>query len=138
MLRFQLSGNNYCGGNIKRMRLWIGDKAFDYEYICGASLPQPWVAHVREFTAVGGPTVISFESLSSSFYCGPTIDGVCLDRICPGDLDNSNSVTGVDLAIVLTNWNAPNPKYPQADVNGDGAVDGADLAIVLSNWGDCP
>jgi hypothetical protein len=57
---------------------------------------------------------------------------------CPGDLDASNTVTGVDLAIVLTNWGVPNPKYPQSDINCDGSVDAADLAIVLSSWGACP
>jgi hypothetical protein len=57
---------------------------------------------------------------------------------CPGDLDESNTVTGVDLAIVLTNWGTPNSKYAQADITADGFVDGADLAVVLSNWGACP
>jgi hypothetical protein len=80
---------------------------------------------VNNGTLFGGASIIVDSSLP-------------LDPPCPGDLDASDSVTGVDLAIVLTNWNAPNPKYPEADVNGDGAVDGADLAIVLSNWGDCP
>lgn len=57
---------------------------------------------------------------------------------CMGDLDGSRTVNGVDLAIVLSNWGVPNPKYPQADANGDGLVDAADLATVLSDWGDCP
>ncbi len=57
---------------------------------------------------------------------------------CPGDVDNSGFVDGVDLAIILTNWGPPSPKYPAADVNGDGDVNGADLAIVLSGWGACP
>jgi hypothetical protein len=56
---------------------------------------------------------------------------------CGGDLDNSETVNGVDLAIILQNWGSPSPKYPQADITGDGVVNGADLAIVLSNWGDC-
>lgn len=56
---------------------------------------------------------------------------------CPADIDASGSVNGVDLAIVLTNWGAPNPKYPEADIDNDGAINGVDLAIVLAGWGAC-
>ena len=91
------------------------------------------------FEASASEIEIELRSLFPNNAGGIIIYDVRLTELpCPGDLYNSNSVTGVDLAIVLTNWNAPNPKYPEADVNGDGAVDGADLAIVLSNWGDCP
>lgn len=62
---------------------------------------------------------------------------VCLEP-CPGDLDGSSAVDAVDLAIILTNWGMPSPKYPAADTNADGVVDGADLATVLSGWGACP
>ena len=99
-----------------------------------------WSMIEHEWTATGNTTVVELRSLVLGNAGGILIDDISVTEVsaCPGDLDNSNSVTGVDLAIVLTNWNAPNPKYPEADVNGDGAVDGADLAIVLSNWGDCP
>jgi hypothetical protein len=91
-----------------------------------------------DFTASAPMTELKFEGLNSGCESA-RLDAVSVrPLVCPGDLDASDSVTGVDLAIVLTNWNAPNPKYPEADVNGDGAVDGADLAIVLSNWGPCP
>jgi hypothetical protein len=59
-------------------------------------------------------------------------------RPCPGDVDRSGSVNGVDLAIVLTNWGTPNQKHPGADTDGDGAVNGVDLATVLAGWGACP
>jgi hypothetical protein len=57
---------------------------------------------------------------------------------CPADVDASGTVNGVDLAVVLTNWGIPSPKYPGADVNDDGVVDGTDLATVLAGWGACP
>jgi len=57
---------------------------------------------------------------------------------CAGDVDDSGAVNGVDLAVVLTNWGIPSPKYPGADVNDDGVVDGTDLATVLAGWGACP
>lgn len=62
----------------------------------------------------------------------------CEPQPCTGDVDESNSVDGVDLAIILQNWGTPSPKYPRADINGDGLVSGGDLALVLSNWGACP
>ena len=63
---------------------------------------------------------------------------VCEAPPCPGDLDNSGSVTSVDLAIILTNWGPVGAKYPEADIDGDGIVGSADLTLVLSSWGACP
>jgi hypothetical protein len=57
---------------------------------------------------------------------------------CPGDIDDSGFVDGVDLAIILTNWGISNPKYPKADIDADGEVNASDLATVLSGWGACP
>jgi hypothetical protein len=57
---------------------------------------------------------------------------------CPGDVDGSGSVNGVDLAVILTNWGTPSEEYPNADTNDDGVVDGSDLAAVLAGWGACP
>jgi Lectin C-type domain len=56
---------------------------------------------------------------------------------CPGDVDGSGAVNGVDLAAVLGNWGTNGGKYPGADTNHDGVVDGVDLAQVLGNWGPC-
>lgn len=69
---------------------------------------------------------------------GNGIPDVCEAPPCPGDVDRSGAVNGVDLAVVLTNWGIPSPKYPGADVNDDGVVDGTDLATVLAGWGACP
>jgi hypothetical protein len=56
---------------------------------------------------------------------------------CPGDVDGSGAVNGVDLAAVLNNWGTNGGKYPGADTNHDGVVDGVDLAQVLGSWGTC-
>jgi hypothetical protein len=63
--------------------------------------------------------------------------GVSCDP-CPGDVDGSGAVNGVDLAAILNNWGTDGGKYPGADTNQDGVIDGADLAAVLSAWGPCP
>ena len=57
---------------------------------------------------------------------------------CPGDVDNSGAVNGVDLAAILNSWGTSGGKYPGADVNRDNVVNGSDLAIVLNGWGPCP
>jgi len=62
----------------------------------------------------------------------------CEPAPCIGDVDQSGSVSGIDLAVVLQNWGVPSPKYPRADIDGDGFVNATDLALVLSNWGACP
>ncbi|MFM7259816.1 MAG: dockerin type I domain-containing protein, partial [bacterium] len=56
---------------------------------------------------------------------------------CPGDIDESGTVNGVDLAAILTVWGSDGGKYPRADTNNDGEVNGADLATVLGSWGPC-
>jgi len=62
--------------------------------------------------------------------------GVSCDP-CPGDIDESGTVNGVDLAAILAVWGSDGGKYPRADTNNDGEVNGADLATVLGSWGSC-
>lgn len=61
-----------------------------------------------------------------------------VSRSCPGDVDDSGVVNGVDLAALLNVWGTDGGKYPGADTNNDGIVNGIDLATVLSGWGACP
>ena len=56
----------------------------------------------------------------------------CDDR---ADISVDGIVNGVDLAIVLSNWDAVGSS---ADLTGDGTVNGADLGIILAAWGNCP
>ena len=57
---------------------------------------------------------------------------------CDADIDNSGTIDGADLSIVLSAWGpcAAGAKCP-SDLTGDGLVDGADLATLLANWGAC-
>jgi len=57
---------------------------------------------------------------------------------CPADVNGSGSVTGADLAAVLSLWGTDGGKFSRADVNGDGFINGVDLAEVLNAWGPCP
>ena len=50
----------------------------------------------------------------------------------PGDLNNDNTVNGLDLSLLLTAWGTNNTND---DINNDGIVNGLDLSILLSHWG---
>lgn len=54
--------------------------------------------------------------------------------VCPADINHDGLVNGLDLAVVLGNWN----NSGQGDVDGSGQVNGADIALVLGAWGSCP
>ncbi|MDA1007493.1 MAG: hypothetical protein O2800_00620 [Planctomycetota bacterium] len=61
------------------------------------------------------------------------LDGVPDDcGSCPADINNSGTVDGMDLALLLGNWGSA-----AGDITGDGLADGMDLAIVLGSWGTC-
>lgn len=99
----------------------------------------PWTGFTLEFEAIESTTRLEIRSNYGPSPGGIYLDAVSLVRVaCPPDLDGSGAVNGVDLAVILQNWGAPTPKYPQSDIDGDGLVNGADLAIVLSSWGACP
>jgi hypothetical protein len=58
---------------------------------------------------------------------------------CPGDIDGSGMVDGLDLTQLLGAWGPCNPTTPcLEDLDMNGFVDGADLTILLSYWGTCP
>ena len=54
---------------------------------------------------------------------------------CPADLDESGTVDGTDLAVLIAGWGNSNL---MADLDASGSVDGADLATLLAAWGPCP
>jgi hypothetical protein len=56
---------------------------------------------------------------------------------CLADIDESGTVSGVDLAAMLGVWGTDGGKYPRADIDGSGTVDAGDLAILLNSWGPC-
>ena len=50
-----------------------------------------------------------------------------------GDLDLDGAIGGIDLALILGNWNCTGPGCT-GDANCDGVVNGQDLAQVLADW----
>lgn len=64
------------------------------------------------------------------------LDSVRMGELpCPADLNNSGTVDGADLGILLAAWGSGGTT---ADLNGSGLVDGADLGALLAAWGPCP
>ncbi len=137
-LTFQMSGNNDCGGNAKRMRVQLGPSSQEVQFDCAPVGPQVWVTKTIEFDAASSLVAVRFVSLSGA-GCGPLLDDVQLLRVipCPGDVVQNGFVDGADLAAVLAVWGTNGGIYPRADVNGDGIVNGSDLAAVLGAWGAC-
>lgn len=138
-LRFLMSGNNYCGPSIKRLRVTIDGVSSDFAYTCGASAPNPFVLKALVFQAQSANATLAFLSLDGS-GCGPLIDRVELIKkpACTGDVNEDGIVDGTDLGAVLAGWGTAGAGYPWTDVNDDGVVGAADLTLVLSGWGVCP
>jgi chitinase len=53
---------------------------------------------------------------------------------CPADLDESGTVDGGDLGLMLAAWG----ESGVGDLDQSGTVDGADLGLMLAAWGACP
>jgi hypothetical protein len=54
---------------------------------------------------------------------------------CPADFNQSATVDGADLGVLLSAWGVSG--QPGVDLNSDGRIDGADLGMLLSAWGPC-
>lgn len=96
----------------------------------GIPLNQDLLAGTTYYLLLG-----SFSTTSGAVSGDLVIDGPPQVPACPGDLDGDGSVNGVDLGIILGNWDTANPV---SDLNGDGATNGLDLGILLGGWGSCP
>jgi hypothetical protein len=71
---------------------------------------------------------------AARFGCPPVIA-----TPCPADLDGSDTVNGLDLAQLLSQWGCTGaPGACTGDLTGDGVVSGLDLAQLLAAWGACP
>ncbi len=98
-----------------------------------------WEADCNNDGIVDYGQILSGELLDSNNNNIPDCcEGGAACSPCPGDVDNSGAVNGVDLAAVLNSWGTNGGKYPGSDVNHDGIVNGSDLAEVLNGWGACP
>lgn len=142
VLRLRAASNPYNTppGTVKVLRLTTGQAVTDVPLTTVKwSCPQPWISIEVPFVASSAQSVIELRSTFPNNAGGIHVDDVVVVEVpCSGDIDFSGTVNGVDLAVVLTNWGIPSPKYPGADVNDDGVVDGTDLATVLAGWGACP
>jgi hypothetical protein len=57
--------------------------------------------------------------------------------ICPGDLNDDDSIGFADMLHVLSDW-GPCPSVTcYTDINGDGVIGFPDLLIILGEWGSC-
>ncbi|MBL9147741.1 MAG: hypothetical protein JNM94_03525 [Phycisphaerae bacterium] len=63
----------------------------------------------------------------------PPPGGCVVVPACPADLDNSGTIDGADLGLLLGNWGGSGT----GDIDGNGSVDGADLGQLLGAWGAC-
>ncbi len=59
---------------------------------------------------------------------GPPDNGV------QGDIDGDGSVSGSDLALLLSAWGLSGSAAGAADIDGSGLVDAGDLSILLAAW----
>jgi hypothetical protein len=56
-------------------------------------------------------------------------------NVLPGDVDQSGTVGGGDLSVLLGSWLSPvPPASPFTDFDGDLTVGAADLSVLLGNW----
>ncbi len=109
------------------------DEPFNHSYII------EWSADCNNDGLVDYGQILAGELADANLNNIPDCcEGGASCNPCPGDVDNSGAVNGVDLAAILNSWGTSGGKYPGADVNHDSVVNGSDLAIVLNGWGPCP
>ena len=107
-----------------------------YEYACRALIE--WSADCNADGLIDYGQILAGSLPDSNHNNIPDCcEGGASCNPCPGDVDNSGAVNGVDLAAILNTWGTGGGKYPGADVNHDGIVNGTDLAEVLNGWGPC-
>ncbi len=53
---------------------------------------------------------------------------------CTGDFNVSQSVDGLDLALLMSDWGT---SAASRDLDQDGTIGGADVAILFAHWGNC-
>ncbi|MBC23317.1 MAG: hypothetical protein CMJ32_05305 [Phycisphaerae bacterium] len=81
-------------------------------------MEQIWPAAYPFIQAAGGTVIV----------CGKGCGG-----LCDGDLNFDGLVNGIDLGILLANWNGGDC----GDIDGSGQVDGGDIGVLLAAWGEC-
>ena len=115
------------------------------EPICGCCPDSNWRGYIVEFSAdCNSDGIVDYGQIRAGELVDTNANNIpdCCEQgvscdPCPGDIDESGTVNGVDLAAILAVWGSDGGKYPRADTNNDGEVNGADLATVLGSWGSC-
>jgi hypothetical protein len=104
---------------------WTGNPEFD--------TTAAHIAWVRITPFEEGRDTWVDETVPNLAWAGPEDYPHSIDPIesIAGDLNADGLVNGIDLAILLGNWNTSNA---QGDIDGSGSVDGADLSRLLANW----
>jgi hypothetical protein len=79
-----------------------------------------------------GYYVESYDTNSTPNTSSPTSDQSLNPPYITGSLDDTTSVEGHDLSILLSHYGS---NYPAAQFDGGSVVEGHDLSILLSNYG---
>ena len=155
--RCVLNNSSGCGVNEDRLLMWkpssapISASTNDYETsdfpdrgYCEPQFPR-MTSFIIEYSAdCNSDGIVDYGQIRAGELVDANANNVpdCCEEstscsTCPGDIDESGTVNGVDLAAILAVWGSDGGKYPRADTNNDGEVNGADLATVLGSWGPC-
>jgi len=83
------------------------------------------------------PVDVAYNTVNDRVYTANrltyTIGVVDTAPACPADLDDTNSVDGGDLSLMLLQFGDSGP----ADLDRDGAVSAGDVALLLLDFGPC-
>ena len=63
------------------------------------------------------------------------VPDVCENVGCDADLNEDGVVDGLDLGILLQEWNPDSCDPCSGDLNNDGKVNGIDLGLFFAAWG---
>lgn len=85
VLSFLMSGNSYCGANVKKMRVSVGNQnvVFKWNVANGHSAENGKFAHRQvNFTAAGSTSTLKFTSLDEAGSgCGPVIGALSVTQV---------------------------------------------------------
>jgi choice-of-anchor C domain-containing protein len=83
-LSFLMSGNDYCGANIKKMKVSVGNQSvvFKWNVANGHSAENgKFAPRYMKFTAVGSTSTLKFTSLDAAGSgCGPVIGAIAVTK----------------------------------------------------------
>lgn len=115
------------------------DGVLSERFLLGSSLFDSRVESLGNAFKVGGDTdSLTFEYRRTSDGRVFTGDIELVAGFPPEDLNMDGFVDGLDLGILLGNWNNPSATPLEGELNGTPPVDGLDLGILLGAWNPAP